>query len=472
MLKFYHTLKTSYCLTMLVLSRSARVCSLADAILPNTVMTVFTPLVRPNTFVVPPTLSLAVTRGSQISVNDRGSILVIGKSSVFLQSHSAGTEHRLLKNTIEDSLSFSSVHDYHRTLDSDTASCDAIIMSSEGSTPKTMSIIPLSNLRLPAVRTIRVQLNTLAALVPPGTTELSLFPPGSVDYRYLRIPSGHDADSAIDLMVGPGCSELVIAPAYDMGPWQASVMTSHKLITKDPEESIHSLLTPPPSPKVSTVLGDVSEPVSAMPLPAQRNTDTRAEQLVEQDTTAAAMPPSALARKSTSGIISYLTLIASFIVWLLKAGLVRCLRSFVMLSLRRGSSGEIRFHEEEREIGDGDAAADVDEVTVVSQDIEPSVEEDERSVSTAADQHVSNEADDEGEKHRAPPFSSSLLLDIPAGEIRMLLKPSIAGQSVEDIRIALDGKPVTALTQVFADGASLIRFSGGESGGRVSLFAL
>lgn len=111
---------------------------------------------------------------------------------------------------------------------------------------------------------------------------------------------------------------------------------------------------------------------------------------------------------------------------------------------------------------------DVDEATVVLQDIEPSVE-DERSINTVADEHVTN-VEDNDEKHDASP--SPLMIDIPTGEILMLLQPSIAGQSVEDVRITLDGNPVTPSTEVLSDGTSLIRFSGGESGGRVSLVGL
>ena len=419
-------------------------------------MAVFTPLVRPNTFVVPSVLSLAVPRGSQISVTDKGSIFVVGESSVSFQSHSAGTD---LKNAIKDSLSFCSVGDYHRMLD--TASCDAIIMSSKGSTPKTMSIIPLSDLRL---STVRIHLHTLATLVPPGTTELSIFPPGSVDHRYLSIPPGHDADAAIDLMVGKGCSQLVVVPVYYMVPkhkrlWKVSVMTSHKLVTKNMEKSTYSLLTPPPSPKISTVLADVSESLSAMPLPVQSDADSLAKQLAEKTTVAVPVPP-LVTRKST-GVISLITLL---IIWLLKAWLTCCLY-FVMLSLRRRSSGELHFHEEEKEnLNDND----VDEATVVLQDIEPSVE-DERSINTVADEHVTN-VEDNDEKHDASP--SPLMIDIPTGEILMLLQPSIAGQSVEDVRITLDGNPVTPSTEVLPDGTSLIRFSGGESGGRVSLVGL
>ena len=430
-------------------------------------MTVFMPLMRPNTLVVPPTFSLAVPRGSQISVTDKGSIFVVGESLVSLQSYSAGTEHHLT-NAIRDSLSFCSVDDYHRTLDTDTASCDAIIMSSGGSTPKTISIMPLSDIRHPAVCVVRVRLRTLASLVPPGTTELLLFSPGSVICRYLSISPSHDVDAAIDLMVGTGCSQLSVAPVYNIVPkherlWKVSVMTSYKLVTTDPEKSIHSLLTPPPSPKISAVL---TEPIPAMSLPVQSNTESRATQLVGKNTVTAAMPPLTLTRKTTVGVVSYLALIASFVVWLLKAGLMRYLHSLAMLSLRRGSDGEIHFHGEEKEICDD--SADVDEAaSVVSQ---PSVEEDERSVSTVVDEYVANEGNDEGEMHSVS--SSPLLIDIPAGEVCVLLRSSIAGQSLEDVQITLDGNPVTLSTEILADDTSLMRFSGGENGGRVSLVAL
>ena len=463
-MKFPHkNFFSSYSSTVIVCSRSAQVCSLADAVPPSTVMTVFTPLVRDNTLVVPPIFSLAVSPGSQILVTEKGGIFVVGENSISLHSYSAGTEHHLLKHAIKDDLSFCSVCDHHRILDSDTASCDAIIISSKGSTPKMISIIPFSDFQLPVVRVVRIHLHTLAALIPPGTTELSLFPPGSVDHRYLSIPPGHNTDAAIDLMVGTGCCQLVVVPVYNMVSkherfWKVSVMTSHKLVTKDLEKPIHSLLTPPPSPphspKTTTVLADVSEPPSAMSLPAQSNTDSLAKRLSSKN--AVAIPPLALPRKSVAGVIRCLALVTTFIIWFLKAGLMRCLPSFVMLGLRRGFSGEIHFHEEEKDVA-----------TVVSQDIEPSVEEDEHSV---ADEHVMNLGDDEDKRHSAS--SSPLIIDIPPGEVRMLLQPLMAGRLIENVRITLCGNPVIPLIEVLSDGTSLIRFGGGESGGRVSLVGL
>lgn len=444
--------------------RFAQVHSLSDEVLPTKAsLAYFVPVLRAKSLVIPPVFSLAVPPGSSLSINAHGSVLITGPagSSTLFQNHFADSDQVSRKTAIQKSLSFCSLEESYQVLDLD---CDigsnaAVILTSlEASYPKVASVIPFT-ITLWEAAHIRAQ--TLSTLLPPGTSELSLFAQATLKSRFLTLLPEEQPDAALNLTVGPGCGQFIIAPVYDIGQhetdWQASVLTKHQFVKAESDQE-NRLPTPPPSPYIRPV----ERRRLASPSPERLAEDSKA---TEEATITEKGPPLALTirPRGSASLTKYILYIISLSGWLFKFWL---LRVWLFFRARRVSDEAVELlsegdeeEEEEEEIDE-----EVDEGTVVWEGLETLAEEDALSISTAAN------ADAKAELVEEP--SSTLLLDVPAGSLSILLRAVTTSQTLKDFQIELDGKPLASSVKALGEGIFSVDVEGSMNGGRVSISVL
>jgi hypothetical protein len=168
----------------------------------------------------------------------------------------------------------------------------------------------------------------------------------------------------------------------------------------------------------------------------------------------------ALTISAPLGITRYISYVFSLSILLIKLWLLRIMIYYGALRLPYDGVDDYSDGEEEEMDDDG---------MTVWEGIEPLTEEDEPSVSTAADAGFVAELD---EQKVEGGNCSPLLLDVAGGDVSILLRPAAGLSSANFIEIELNGEPVERDVQAFHDGTFLVEFKGRSAGGRVSIFAL
>ncbi|KIM85519.1 hypothetical protein PILCRDRAFT_5807 [Piloderma croceum F 1598] len=445
----YNILSSASIKVLRVFYRSCCILSSRDHAFSSRVsLAIFVPVIRPESLVILPTFSLAVSRGSSISINALGSISITGtgKGSLFVQTYDAGTKLHLCKAAIHDSLSFSSFQNSYQLLPCDHNLSYTILASQAATCPQFVFVIPITALSSTVI--VRLQVHTLCALLPSGTAELALFSCSSSRASFLKVPSDERSEEAVTLLVGPECSQFIVAPVYILrargGVWGVSILTPHVLVAADPVPISH-LPTPPPSPPFF-------QPSARNPhVSLARSKTKRSDPHSQKRITANAGPRLALTICALRDITRFFSYIVSLTIWLLKLWLLRMLLYY---SARRLP------YEGTDDWSEGEEA--LDESSTIWQGIESMAEEDEASVSRAA---FVVELDEKEHEY------SPLLLDVAGKDVSVLLRPAVGFSYADFIKIELDGQPIQPNVQALDDGFYLVGFRGRSSSGRVSIFA-
>jgi hypothetical protein len=280
------------------------------------------PVIRPESLVILPAFSLAVSRGSSISINALGGISIkgAGKGSLFVQTYDAGIKLHLRKAAIHDSLSFSSFQNSYQLLPCDCSLSYTILASQAATCPQFVFIIPIT--ALSSTDTVRLRVHTLCALLPSGTAEVALFSCSSSRPSFLKVPSDERSEETAALLVGPECGQFIVAPVYILrahgGVWSVSILTPHVLVVADPVP-ISYLPTPPPSP--SCFQRSTRNPHISLARSNAKSLDPHSPKRITADA-GPRLPPTIYALRDITRFLSY---IASLAIWLLKLWLLRIL---------------------------------------------------------------------------------------------------------------------------------------------------
>ena len=447
-----HALLHGDCLT-LFRSRSSGVYRLGSHSFPTRVsLAFFVPVLYPKSLVTLHAFSLAVPPGSCITVNALGCILVTGaaKSSLLVQ------EPHLCQAAIQDSLTLCSSRKSYQLLPCDWSSGRILLASQTATCTQFVSVIPFVVSPLLPAQNIHVRVRTLGALLPPGTSELSLFS-NPTWARFLEVPTDEQSEESITLLTGSGCGQFIVAPVYDLrsphGVWGVSILAPHSLAAAN---FMAPFPTPPPSPPLIRPFVRRYRGPSASPVRLNaKEWDSPRRREIQQRITANASP---LIIRSPTTITRYLSSLISLAIWLIKLCLLRIL--FYYMARRLPYEGVDDWSEREDE-------ADED-ITIVWKGLEPRLaEEDELSVSSAADTEFtaeSNEDEMKGSEYLP------LLLDVASEDISILLRPAIGLSSVDLIEMELNGQPMTRNVQALDDGIFIVGIRGPVYG-RVTIVA-
>lgn len=408
------------------------------------------PQVRVRSFVVPQTFSLSASANSTFSINTLGSVLMTGpaKCSVSFQSYDAEMKGEIRLAAIRRALSYGGAP-RGQLLNSDASASHVILAAPAGSSPATVSVVPIiTPAPSSSPRSVRVSTQSLAALVPRSVTDLTLFCPSTLGSRFVAVPSDAKLDEHVALQASPECAQFLVAPAYSLGTgaWKVSITTSHAPFTA----AVNQLPSPPSSPASASL----SLPkITAHAAPEKDVVIDEVEETAEASQSApeSSSPPSAIGIPFIPSIIALRLLLVK--LWLF--------RVLMYLGAHRLPHKEvhtpIKAQIEEPEAREDEHEDEADDETVAP------------SVSSAADVGTVAYLDDDLKGSVSE--VSELLFDVGAGDVALLVRSAVASASAstDTLKIDLDGVPVKRTVRALNDGVFLFEFSAGTAGGRLSV---
>jgi hypothetical protein len=224
-------------------------------------------------------------------------------------------------------------------------------------------VIPIT--ALSSTDIVRLRVHTLCALLPSGTVELALFSCSSSRPSFLKVPSDERSEEAVTLLVGPECSQFIVAPVYILrargGVWGVSILTPHVLVAADPVPISH-LPTPPPSPPFFQP--SARNPYVSLARSKAKHLDPHSQKRITADA-----PRLAQTICAPRDITRYFSYIVSLAIWLLKLWLLRILLYYSARRLPYEGTDDWSEGEE-----------GLDESSTLWEGIESMAEEDEASV--------------------------------------------------------------------------------------------
>ncbi|KAF7982103.1 hypothetical protein HWV62_30433 [Athelia sp. TMB] len=334
-------------------------------------------------------------------------------------------------------------------LNFDASASHAILAAPAGSSPTTVSVVPIiTPVPSSSSRSIRVSTQSLAALVPRDITDLSLFCPSTLGSRFVAVPSDAKLDEHVALQASSECAQFLLAPAYNLGTgaWKVSLTTSHTRFTA----AVSQLPSPPSSP-VTARLSLSKDAVHAVPVKEVVIDEVEGKNDASDSAPESSPPPSALS-------IPFIPSIIVLQLWLVKLWLFRLLMHLGAHRLpQKEVHAYIKAHVEEPEAHEHEDEDEADDETVAP------------SVSSAADVGTVAYLDDDLKSSVSG--VSELLFDVGAGDVALLVRSAVASASAstDTLKIDLDGMPVKRTVRALDDGIFLFEFSAGTAGGRLSV---
>jgi hypothetical protein len=397
-------------------------------------------IVRPQAF------ALAASDGSSISIDGRRIKFTASDSgSLVLQNYIPGSDSNVF---IEGLLSHNSSSRLRST------NCPTpghiILATPENTNPVSVFVIPLVSTLLRESEVL-VSAKNLTDLMP-GARRLSIFSSANKTWQTFCVPHESKEERSILFYIQGSVGRFILSEVFmlgnEMGAWQVSIVSRYTAAASATEPA-DKLPTPPPSPLLLPVVPPGGTRASSPAVPNLPEVGT------SRDVFAARSLSGALRPNTQTGLRGYMTIVFMIATMLLRTLLVQMLENF---RIRRTISRN-------------------DRAPFLSRS-RPSTPEKVNSADLNAPDPATKTTD----------FSSglplikvvpktlsevpeSLLIDIPAGSVSVLLRRLTGDVTFGGVRIELDGKEAQYSTKDIGENTFWVDIRASEEGGRVKITA-